>query len=183
MTITYELNGGNGTDSDCTPSLGNNEQALATRTDTFAIARSIPQATTDEESVSWTTLADNPNSADWPSGDYVGSMDINAMEAGASIKIQLLRINSACTIQQTLGTSTSLSGTGVKSYTWNGDPGAGNASDRYQMRVLGSNSEGHKAQQFSIVIADPDTFISGAWVVVGVSIPIVMHHYKQMAGD
>lgn len=162
MAVTYLLNGAGGADSTCTPALGNNEKALESRTETTDVTRDIPQATTDEISLAWTTDG-APNNADWPNGDYIGSMEIGAMEAAASIKIQLLRVNSGCAIQETLGTSVPKTGTGVQSYTVNMDPVAGAVGDMFQMRVLGSNSENHKAQTVTVTIDDPDSKMVGPW--------------------
>jgi len=180
MAITYLLNGDLGADSSCAPAAGNNEQALVSRTDSTDVTRAIPQATTDEISLSWTTDG-APNDADWPSGDYIGSMEIGAMEASASIKIQLLRVNSGCAVQETLVTSASKSGTGVQSETVNTDPAAGAAGDMFQMRVLGSNSESHKSQSVTVTINDPDSYLQGPWVAAVPDIrPLAFNHLAGM---
>lgn len=157
MTITYLLNGAGGADSNCTPALGNNEKALATRTNTTNISRSVPPDAADELSLSWTTEPNNPGGMDWPNGSYTGSLEIASMGADISIKIQLLRRTSACGTGETIGTSGSLSGTGVKSYSTTVDPSAGASGDRYQMRVLGSNAHMHSAGSFIVTINDPDS--------------------------
>ena len=162
MTRSYLLNGGGGTDSDCVPALGNNETMLLVRTDTTEVTREIAKSAVDEISFSWTTLAAEPNTADWPSGNYVGSMNVSVCDASATYKISLIRINSACTLQATLGTSLALSGTGTKSYTYTNDPAAGNATDRYQMRVLGSNSSMSATQTLTITI-NGVSYASGPW--------------------
>ncbi len=180
MTITYLLNGeGPLLDSDCTPALGNNEPAV--RGDTLIVSRNIPQATTDEISLSWTTMANAPGVADWPSGDYIMRANISTIDAGASVKYQLLRIDSVCGAEETLGTSGSVSTTGDKTFTVNTDPASGALGDRFQARILGSNSDPHMEQAFSInpEATSFDAEIEGPWVVGGIAIPIVYHHRQR----
>ena len=169
MTITYQLNGGGGTNSDCTPALGNNEKALLARDDNTAITRSVPTATVDELSLSWTSEPSNPNNGDWPSGNYTGSLEVLATPSLGGLKIRLSRINSACTSQQVLGTSSLLVGTGVKSFVVNIDPSAGAIGDRFQMIILGTNNSESTAENLTITVNDADSFMDGPWATVVMS--------------
>jgi len=159
MTITYEINGSGGTDSDCIPSIGNNEEAKDSRTNSSVLTRVIPTSTTDEESMSWTSLTGNPNEADWPNGLYEGSVNVSAMDANITVKIQLHRTNSGCTTQETvLDDTTGVSVTGVYLFTNTVDPSSGAAGDRAQLRLLGSNSNSHNTRNFTI-LPDSNGFI------------------------
>jgi len=167
MTIAYEPEGDGATDSDCTPATTNNEVAPLTRTNTTDISFNSSGDDSDVIELAWTTPSGEPNVADWPSGDYRGSVECQAIGAEQSFKIQLLRINSACAIQQTLGTSGSFSTTGPHLFTVNIDPSSGAAGDRFQMRILGSRGSSHGNQTCNIVVNDVDTFMDGPWVVAG----------------
>lgn len=164
MTIRYEPEGSGAADSDCTPAIEFNEVAPLSRTDTTAISVTADVTSTDVRDIAWTTPSTEPNNADWPSGDYVGSFEVAANPTDVSFKIELSRVNSACSSQEVLGISSALTGTGVKSFTVNTDPTAGAISDRYQCQILTSNSS-HCAETFTITVDDPDTFIEGPWTL------------------
>jgi len=180
VTITYEFDGATGFDSGCTPATAFNKNARLGRIDSTFLSRLIPPATTDEISMSWTTPGGEPGFADWPLGAYVARININAIDSVASIKFQLLRVQSGCTVDETLGTSGSVSTTGNKTFTVNTDPTSGAAGDRFQCRILGSNSDLHMTQNFTI---NPDistrSVIEGPWSVGGIAIPIVYHHRQR----
>ncbi len=165
MTITYKPEGSGAADSDCTPATEFNEVAPRIRTDNTAISVTATNQTTDVRDIAWTTPANEPSSANWPSGDYKGSFEVAANPSDVSFKIELSRVNSSCTQQGggPLGTSGALTGTGVKTFTVNTDPASGAVGDRYQCQILTSNSS-HCDQTFTITVNDVDTFIEGAWV-------------------
>jgi hypothetical protein len=150
MTVDYLTNGNGGANSSCTPALGPNKDFLGTRSNTQATTRSVPALAVDEISMSWTSQAGSPNGADWPLGDYSGGVKSSSNPALGGHKIQLLRVNSACTVQQTLGTSTLFTGTGVVSFTVNLNPSAGAAGDRFQMRILGTNNSDTMAASLTL---------------------------------
>lgn len=173
MTIRYLLNGSGGTDSDLTPAVGNNEQALTSTTNTTAITRTIPTSTTDEISLSWSTAASNPNEADWANGTYHFSVNISSVDANVTIKGQLLRVNSSGTIQETLiNDTTGVTTAGVYTQTVDTDPSAGSAGDRFQLRLLGSNSNTHNTRSFTVTI-DSTSWIEGTFTASSVSIAAV----------
>ena len=169
MATTYEPEGDGATDSDCTPAAGWNEVAPLTRTDSTDVTREIPTNTT-EISGAWTTPTSEPNSADWASADYTGGVEVGVIDADASFTIALIRVNSGCTLQETLGTSGSFSATGPASFTVNTDPSSGAAGDRYQMRITGTNANHHATQTLTITVNDVDTTMVWETLVVGFSI-------------
>lgn len=159
LVIVYELDGDGGVDSDCTPALGENKKALLTRLDSASITRLVPASAVDEISLAWTSEPNNPNDADWPLGDYTASINLEAQDsAQTSFLFQLHRTDSGCTSQETLGTSTSFNGVGVATFTVNLNPAAGAITDRYQMRLLGTNTSTHTDRSVTFSI-DADAFI------------------------
>lgn len=164
MVKIYQPEGNGAANSNCTPATEINKPAPVTRTDTTNISWASAGGDSDVIECSWTTPSTEPNNADWPLGDYKGSVEIASIGADQTFKIQLLRVNSACAVQETLGTSASFSGIGAKLFTINMNPAAGAASDRFQMRILGSRAASHGTQTATITINDPDTFMEGPWV-------------------
>ena len=162
MPTTYLLDGSGGTNSDLTPALYFNKKALATRIDATQMEYDILKTTVDEIGCSWSTEAGIPGLADWPSGDYKGSININSWENTTnSIKIQLVLVQSNGTIRATLGTSGAITGTGPQTYTINTDPASGANTDRYQLRILGSvPGHGNLWVRFDF---DANSYISGPW--------------------
>ena len=169
MSIIYELDGIEGAASDCSTPTSDDKIARLSRLAVADPTPDVPRDTIDEPSLMWTTETDQPNVADWPSGDYVMRANISAFETGdISVKWQLLRVNSSCTIQDTMGTSGSFSTTGDKTFTVNTDPSSGAAGDRFQGRVLGSNSALHQDRSYTLDIVASGPFnaeIEGPWVV------------------
>jgi len=163
MTITYQLDGDGGATHSCTPALGANKQALASRVNNTAITRSVLKLTVDELSISHTTSAGNPGDANWALGDYIGSLEVSGNPPLGGLKIRLRRVNSSCTEQEVLGTSSLLTGTGVKSFTVNIDPSAGATGDLYQMIVLGTNNNEQMDEPLTIVVNDVDSKMEGPW--------------------
>lgn len=174
MTITYILEGNNGVNSGCTPALGTNKDAPLTQTGANQISRAVPFGVSDEITFSWTTVVNQPNSAAWPFGSYNSSVNVNSAGANLTYKHQLHRVNSDCATQEILGTSTSQSGTGVKTFALDGlSPASGSAGDRYQLRMLGSSSSSHGSDAFRITPTVPaENFIDGPWTP-----PTVGHDY------
>ncbi len=158
MAQLYEPEGSGAADSDCTPATQQNGVAPITRTNTINLNWIDSGPVTDEIGIAWTTPTNEPNSADWASADYRGQVDIPLMDADISIKIQLHRVNSGCTSQETLGTSGSFSGVGIKNFVVNLDPVSGDAGDRFQMRILISNSA-HMTEAVVFRVSAGDTLM------------------------
>jgi len=180
MTITYEPEGDGAADSDCTPGVDENESAPQTRTDTTDVIVGVTNLATDEISAAFTTPSGEPNVADWPNGAYRGSLEIGAIHADVDFAIQLHRINSGCTTQQTLGTSGEFATTGPHIFSVTIDPSAGAAGDRYQMRLICDSIAEHGAKKtFTITINDVDTFMDGPWVAGGTNRLLLIHPHLQ----
>jgi hypothetical protein len=122
----------------------------------------------------FTSHANEPNSAQWPTGNYRCQLDVNAV--GADLTYGLLdqtslghfaRVNSALTTdsetkQQAEGAFT---GTGLKlattgSVSWS----SGNASDRFECTVSISRPANHGNQTLTLNLGDADAFADGPWV-------------------
>lgn len=162
MVTTYRLNGAGGPNSDCTPASLKNEQALKTITNTTATGGLVATSSTDVVAISWTTVSGEPGYLDWPNGNYIVSLDVRRA-AVDSYKLQLVRVSSGCTVQETLGTSGSLTGTGVKELVLSGiDPSSGADTDRFQLRVLATNSSPSATKRLSASITE-QSYIRGPW--------------------
>ena len=169
MSIIYELDGEAGTNSDCAPGVARNKEALDTRSDTSGLAADVTKNVTDEDNQSWTTLLNNPNVVDWPSGEYIARLQIAAFETGeVSVKYELRLINALCTLQQTLGTSISISTTGDHVFnTGTINPTAGAIGDRFQLMILGTNTAEHQDRSYTVnvVSGGGPGEIEGPWTV------------------
>lgn len=157
MVQTFEPEGSGAVDSNITDGAEFNEEAPVTRTDTTDFGFKSAGGDTDVVKVTWVSLGlDN---ADWPSGDYKGGTECQAIGAQQSYKIQLTRYNAAGTLQETLGTSGSFNTTGPHAFTANVNPASGVSTDRFCMRLLGTRPANHGNQQYTTTIADVDTFM------------------------
>jgi hypothetical protein len=143
----------------------------------------------DTEAFQFTTVADEPNSADWVSGDYQCVIDVTA--AGADMTYGLLtlggsaghfaRLNSIATthLETQAQQESAFSGTGLKTATtgtW--DPASGAAGDRFECLIAARRTVtgGHGNQSVTIEVDDPgadpgrsiwDGEAAGQTVVVG----------------
>ena len=163
MTITYRPEGSGASDSDCTPGGQENKPAPETRTDTATMSLTTGRLETDTLEASWTTPSGAPNDADWPTGDYVVSLNATSIDAEISYKMQQLRVGSGCTVQETMGTSGSQSGTGQKVYTLSSyNPTSGAATDRFQLRYLATNSA--SMNKNATLLFDGGVAMQGPWV-------------------
>ncbi|MCK4828719.1 hypothetical protein KA005_73995, partial [bacterium] len=128
-TITFIQRGtdggggaGDDADSNCTPAVGYNYKLTLNSTTQHNVIRDVPKNTDNEITFAFTTepgpVEGGVYDADWPSGNYRAQIDCEGLENGdLSFTIQLLRVNNACTIQETLGTSGSYTTTGNHLYS------------------------------------------------------------------
>ena len=115
-------------------------------------------------SAAWYTEPSTPNLTSWPAGDYTLSADIDATGADITYTISLRRVNSAGTLQQTLGTSGTLSGTGLKSHTVAvGSPITTNAGDRLVGVISATRGASHGTQTLRISVSGTNDKLTGAW--------------------
>lgn len=158
MAITFLWNAPDTSDSDCTPASEYNRKADEASQTSAALSASI--ATEDDElSHAFTTIANDPNNADWPDGLYRAS--INCTTIGGDVTYGLLtlggsdgafhRVNSSCTSQESWTQDEgAFSGTGVNVATNTIDPSSGAAGDRFQALIAAANSHMHSAENFAI---------------------------------
>ena len=131
-----------GTNSDLTPGLGWNKRLLGkgTATQSGTVTRSVPLLTTDEVSGSWSTASNIPFITNWANGLYTCAVNVTTLSVGVSGQLQLVRVNSSGTVQETLGTSISFVTIGITTtFSVSINPASGSTGDRYQLRVLGTN--------------------------------------------
>jgi hypothetical protein len=137
--------------SSCVPAAGTkgNQLTLATAA-AASLSESIAPNTTDEVSFAFT--ASSSNVAGWGTGTY--TVELNVTSAGASVtgyKAQLVRVNANCGVVTTLATSSSQSGAGIKTFTFTNVSSSGAATDRLQVRILGSAKNGSRASRTSTI--------------------------------
>jgi hypothetical protein len=115
-------------------------------------------------SAAWYTEPSVPNLTEWPAGPYTLSLDIDATGADITYTLSLRQVNSAGTPQATLGTSGTLSGTGLKSHTVNvGAPFATNAGDRFVGVLTAVRGASHGNQTLTISVNGANDQLIGAW--------------------
>ena len=150
--------------SSCAPAAGaqGNQLALTTAT-AAALSETIAPNTTDEVSFAFT--AGSANLVNWGVGNY--SVELNVTSAGGGVsgyKAQLVRVNSACGVVVTLATSASQSGTGLKTFTFNGISSSGASTDQLQVRILGSSRNGSRANRtLSIQVNTTNSEVRVPW--------------------
>lgn len=112
----------------------------------------------------WYTEAAVPNLTEWPAGDYTISCDIDATGADITYVLRLRRVNSLGISQQIIGTSGTLSGTGLKSFTSNrATPITTNAGDRLVGVLEATRGASHGNQTLTISVNGANDKLIGAW--------------------
>jgi hypothetical protein len=116
----------------------------------------------------WYTEPSVPNLTQWPAGDYTLSADIDATGADITYTLELHRVNSAGTLVGALGTSGTLSGTGLKSFTKNiASPITTNAGDRLVGWLSATRAASHGNQTLTISVNGANDQLVGAWSPAG----------------
>lgn len=173
-------------DSDCAPASGGNKPLLTSQTgggETVSV--SVPEQTMNALVFSFTTAAGDPGGAeDLGSGSlFTARLDVSVAEAQLSYRVEFHALNASCTTQGNAAMGEGdFSGAGTKTATATWDPPI---SDRYQVRVIASNSEGHNGAAGTLTIRTNNTItdlvIPNAPGAGGV-IPQIVHHRNQMFG-
>ncbi|TMF03385.1 MAG: hypothetical protein E6I38_13815, partial [Chloroflexi bacterium] len=126
--------------SDCLPAAGPTGHKLLTSTAAAAtLTRIVATSAVDEVSFAFTTDPGQVGLANWGAGTY--TVELNVITYGSNLagyKAQLLRVASGCAGPIVLATSLAQTGTGLKTFTFNNVSSSGSATDRFQVRVLGS---------------------------------------------
>jgi len=157
MVQLFEPEGQNAADSNITAGADSNEEAPVTRTDTTDLTWTIGGGITDRNDVTW--ASPQLNNADMPSGTYRAGVEIGAIGANSSLKIQISRYQSGDTRDEILHTGSSVSSTGPAIVTPTVDPAAGATGDRIVMELLTSRAANHGNETFTITINDVDTLL------------------------
>ena len=144
------------------------EQEASTGTAVVStVATDVPAA--GSLAFAFTTLASNPNNADWPNGTYRCVMDVTTA-THADITYGLLtlegfaghfsRVNSGLTAdsETTIQAEAAFSGSGIKTATVSWDPAAGLAGDRYEGLIAAGNANA-KNQEFELEVNDGGGFL------------------------
>ncbi len=174
-------------DSDCTPASDGNKPLLNSQTGGGeTVSASIPAQTMNQLAFSFTMASGDPGGGEdlGASSLFTARLDVSVAEAQLSYVVEFHGLNASCTSQGSAAMGEgAFSGTGTKTATATWDPPI---SDRYQVRVIVSNSEGHTGAAGTLTIrtnnAITDLVIPNA-PAGGVGIPHVMRHYKFMQGD
>ncbi len=117
-------------------------------------------------SFAFTTDISQVNLADWGTGTYIVELDVTAEGNTVSgYAAQLVRVGSDCSGATILATAASQSGTGLKTFTFNGVASSDLASDRFQVRILGSVGGGNPgARTLDIEVNTTDSEVLVPWV-------------------
>lgn len=145
-------------DSDCTPASDGNKPLLATQTgggETMTV--SINAQVMNTLVFSMTMAAGDPGGGeDLGAGSaFQAQLDVSVMDAPISCKVEFHALNAGCTSQGSAAMAeadfTGM-GTKVANATW--DPPV---ADRYQVRVLATNSNGHNGAAGTLTIRTNNT--------------------------
>ena len=116
----------------------------------------------------WTTVAGQPNVADWPNGVFNIQADVAAIGADIAVIVgQVFRVNSAGTSRleasgDIIATSWTTTGLHAESVTFNF--AAGSAADRYGLDLEGQNTNTHKSETLTFNVNTVDEYADGPWV-------------------
>ncbi len=179
-TTRYALEGSASAAPPCTPS-DVNKLALDTQVQPGTFSLLIAPEAVDEESLSWCTDTGVPGIGDWALGNYVGRVNVSSLGADVSYTVSLFRVNSSCTIQDSIGTSASQSATGNFTHTVSAfDPSSGATGDLFQMRIRGSNTHMHNEEGLAFTVPTATTYMEGDFVAdLGVFVRPVMDLYPR----
>ena len=147
------------------------EDALETSTATATTETVEVPLDTTEKVWAFTSDTNTPNSSDWPNGSYRIQYDVTVIDSGVRIDNTLFSriIADGTSVLESAQDLTDVTTTGlaIRSATWN--PAAGSSSDRFAVRVSGTN--------FNTMMGDPatitlelntvDSFADGPWTAGG----------------
>ena len=137
-----------------------------------------------EQAHVWVTVANKPNSADWPNGVYRVQIDVQtAMNAQGygfltinSVAGHMARVNSGISsdLQSWEQDEIAFTGTGIKLGTNTIDPGSGGVTDRYEALLVFENSSGTMEGTLTVRCDDSDSFMDGPWVSGPTDLPLTL---------
>lgn len=113
------------------------------------------------------TDTNEPNSSDWPDGDYRIQYDITELDSGVRITYtNFYRINSDATSNlEKIGVdNTDITTTGLTIHSITVNPASGSASDRYDLLAYCTNDNAHGLDQtITLELNTSDSFADGPW--------------------
>ena len=172
-------------DSDCTPGSDGNKPLLATQTGGGeTVSATLVANTMNALIFSFTMASGDPGGGeDLPASSlFTARLDVSAGDAALTFLVEFHALNASCTTQGNAAMGESIfSGTGTKTATATWDPPV---ADRYQVRVIANNTEGHTGPSHTLTIRTNNTITD---LVIpnapgGSVAPLAVHHMKQMAG-
>jgi hypothetical protein len=156
----------NTTVSDLVPVTGDSYNAVTSGVVTGTPSNFAVAGATTADIMAWSTDANVPNRADWSNGSYQFSVDVSNIVATLTARCRLYRVNSSGVIQETIGTGPDFTTTAIHTGSFAVDPSAGNASDRYQLRINADNSDTMMGASITVSVDGVDSFIVFPEVVV-----------------
>ncbi len=145
-------------DSDCTPGSDGNKPLLSSQTGGGeTVSATLAANTMNVLILSFTMAAGDPGGGEdlGASSLFTARLDVSVGDAALTFKVEFHGLNSGCTSQASAAMGEGdFSGTGTKTATATWDPPI---SDRYQVRVIASNTEAHTGPSHTITIRTNNT--------------------------
>jgi len=145
-------------DSDCTPATDGNKPLLSTQTGgNETVTASVPAQTMNKICFAFTMAVGDPGGGeDLGAGSlFTARLDVSVADSQLSYKVQFHALNAGCISQLNAAMGEGdFSGTGTKTATATWDPPV---ADRYQVRILVDNSEGHNGAAGTLTIRTNNT--------------------------
>lgn len=180
MVQLFEPDGDGAASSNITAGADSNKEAPVTRTDTTDISYTIGGGITDRNDVTW--ASPQLNNADMPNGTYRGGVEVSAIGANSSYRVQLSRYQSGDVRDEILDTSASQNSTGPFISAPTVDPSSGGTGDRIVMEILSSRAASHGNETFTFVVNDVDSLLEVPFDALGaiVIIPVAQNSAMLM---
>lgn len=170
-------------DSDCTPASDANKPLLSSQTGGGeTVSATLVAQTMNAHVFSFVMAAGDPGGAEdlGASSGFTARLDVSVAEAPITFKVEFHGLNATCTSQGNAAMGEGdFSGTGTKTATATWDPPI---SDRYEVRVLATNTNGHTGASGTLTIRTNNTItdlVIPDAPAAGLGIPIVMHHRSK----
>ncbi len=139
-------------DSDCTPGSDGNKPMLSSQTGGGeTVTAEIPAQTMNAEIFSFTMAAGDPGGGEDLGSDlFTARLDVSVADAPIEYRVVFHALNVGCTSQGNAVMGESIfTGIGTKTATATWDPPV---ADRYQVRVLANNTNGHSGVDGTLTI-------------------------------
>lgn len=144
-------------DSDCTPANDANKPLLSTQTGGGeTVSATLAAQAMNVHVFSFIMASGDPGGGeDLGSGLFTARLDVSVAEAPITFKVEFHALNAGCTSQGSAAMGEGdFSGTGTKTATATWDPPV---ADRYEVRVLATNTNGHTGAAGTLTIRTNNT--------------------------